>query len=316
MKPLLKWLNAKSCGMGENLKNLINGRPAPGDALLLAGSGRSGTTWLADMLCSTPGIQQIFEPEHPKYITQVRSLGGFECRDPNIRRYYLRPNANEPGWAQYWHDVLVGKIRNYWTDQVRTSWLPDRYLIKVIRANMMLGYVYDQYQPHIIYLTRHPCAVVYSRLRKVAHPWHADVSDILCHEQLVEDHLRPWLKQIEAEKDEIGAHAVWWAVENMVAQRHLKIRPHYMVAYEALSLDTEDVLRKLCIFCGIDFDKVDLSRITRPSRMATPGTFIHSTQERLSEWQKGLDHSEQQRILDWAQRLGVSQYNDQVLPIS
>ena len=56
------------------------------------------------------------------------------------------------------------------------------FLIKEIRANLMLGYLYDHFQPKIIYLVRHPCAVTYSRT--FMNNFGADVNDILSQEEL------------------------------------------------------------------------------------------------------------------------------------
>jgi hypothetical protein len=316
LKHLLKWFYFNIRNIGESIKIAVTGRPNPNEAILLAGSGRSGTTWLADLLCTAPRIQQIYEPTHPTFISSIRTLTGYDTRDPYIRSYYINPVASDIDWYKFWHDVLVGKIRNHWTDRSRTSWFPSRYLVKLIRANLMLGYVYDHFQPYIIYLLRHPCAVVYSRLNKVNPPWHADIADILSQEQLVEDHLRPWLKQIESEKDQIGAHAVWWAVENRIAQKHLEQRKHYCITYEALSIDPVNELEKICTFSGINDSSIDTTKISTPSRMATPGTFIPSSTDRLSEWKKGFSRSEQNRIIEWGHRLGITQYNDHILPIS
>lgn len=299
---------------GETLKFFLNGRPALSTAVVLAGSGRSGTTWVADMLTEGTGLQQIYEPLHPMFVSQARVRTGFDGRDPYLRLYYLQADNDDFAWRQFWADVLEGKVRNYWTNYGQTAWFPDRFLIKTIRANLMLGYLYDQFCPQIVYLTRHPCAVVYSRLRKVPVPWHADVSDILSQDLLVEDYLRPWVAAIERERDLLGAQAVWYAVENMVSQRELATRRHYALSYEALSLDPEAEMERLFTYLGIDAPCPNAERLAHPSRMTTTGSFVPSPMARLSEWQNGLDATERRRILDWAHRLGVCTYDDRILP--
>jgi len=299
---------------GEMLKFFLSGRPAPSAAVILAGSGRSGTTWVADMLTDGTGLQQIYEPLHPVFVSQARVQTGFDGRDPYLRLFYLQADNDDPTWRQFWASVLEGRLRNYWTNYAQIAWFPDRFLIKTIRANLMLGYLYDQFCPQIVYLTRHPCAVVYSRLRKVMVPWHADVSDILSQELLVEDYLRPWVGMIEQEHDLLGAHAVWCAVENMVSQRELATRHHYALSYEALSLNPKGELERLFAYLGIDAPCPRAERLAHPSRMTTPGTFVPTAMARLSEWQNGLDATERRRILDWAHRLGVCTYDEQILP--
>lgn len=311
---LLKRFYVQGRMIGERPAFLVRGRPAAHSAIVLAGSGRSGTTWVADVLTAGSRLQQIYEPLHPSFIRKVRHLTGFDERDPYLRLFYRQAHSDDPAWYDFWYALLTGRVRNHWTDHARTAWFPDRFLIKTIRSHLMLGYVYDNFRPWIIYLTRHPCAVVYSRLHKVEVPWHASVSDILCQEALVEDYLHPWVGAIERERDILGAHAVWWAVENMVAQRELATRRHYAATYEALVLDPEREIRALFEYLGLDGAQLSAEQLVRPSRMATRGTFIRSSAERLREWQHKLTASEQHRILEWAHRLGVCSYNEQVLP--
>jgi hypothetical protein len=312
---LLKALYVYGRMIGERVTFLAHGRPEPCSAIVLAGSGRSGTTWVADLLTDGTGLQQIYEPLHPSFIPQVRHLTGFDAFDPYLRLFYMQARSDDPAWHRFWKALLTGQVRNHWTDYARTAWIPDRFLIKTIRVQLMLGYVYDHFQPWIIYLTRHPCAVVYSRLHKVEVPWHADVSDILCQEALVEDYLYPWVAAIERERDLLGAHAVWWAVENMVAQRELATRRHHAVTYEALVLDPECEMRALFRYLRLDSARLSVKRLVRPSRMTTRDTFILSDVERLRQWQHVLTIAEQHRILDWAYRLGVSSYDEHALPV-
>lgn len=299
---------------GERLKFAINGRPPTSTTILLAGSGRSGTTWITDVLCALPGIQQIFEPLFPPWNPEVRALTGWDSTDPYFRAHYLRPDATAPQWESLLFRVLAGQIRNYWTDYYRTSFLPERFLIKEVRANLMLGYIYRRFCPRLVYIMRHPCAVIHSRL-SAPEPWHADVDDILHQEELVDDYLHPWLEQIQQERDLLGAHAVWWAVENCVALDQLKRVPHFLVYYEDLVLHPHQVLEKLFQWLGYPRcpQEVD-ALLNRPSRMTHADRNSQSNAERLARWQHQLSSRDQQRILAWTQRLGLEMYDRDTLP--
>lgn len=295
--------------IGERAKFGLSGRPCVETSILLAGSGRSGTTWITDVLCALPGVQQIFEPLFPPWNERVRQITGWDKRDPYIRSVYLRPAEEHAEWESLWHTILTGKFRNYWTDYERTSWFPNRFLIKEVRANLMLGWLYRKFQPRIVYLLRHPCAVVYSRLA-APQPWHADVQDILRQEKLVEDHLSPWAAAIERETDPLGAHAVWWAVENLVALRQLQGIPHALVFYEDLVLHPQETLERLLPWLGVErMPKKAHSLLPQPSRMSNLTLGYRDAQDRLSRWQNSLSVEEQRRILSWAERLDVTVYD-------
>ncbi len=300
--------------LGERLGFLLNGSPEASSTIILAGSGRSGTTWVGDLLAASAGIQQIFEPLIPLWNEQVRELTGWDRTDPYFREIYLRPGGDYPGWRSHLEAILTGKYRNYWTDFQRDAMFPRRFLVKEIRMNLMLGYVIDQFHCPVVYLLRHPCAVINSRL-SLPIPWHADVRDILVQEELVEDYLRDWKKEIEQEKDLLGAHAVWWAVENHVALSQLASRPHKIIYYENIVNQPNQILEEISDWLGLPGNRRQ-SRVdsSKKSRMTRPESIGASQNALLREWQNRLSQEDQQRILGWAERLGVTNYGSDVLP--
>lgn len=287
---------------------LSAGRPQPSQASVLASSGRSGSTWLADMLTLVLRLQQVFEPLHPKHNTEVRRLTGFGP-DP-YQSVYLRPSNAYPDWDQVLHAVLTGRMRNSWTDAVPTVWFPKGYLIKSIRANLMLGYISDNFNSKLIYLVRHPCAVIHSRLR--VH-WDSNPRALLKQERLVEDHLRPWVSRIERETNVVGSQALIWAVENLVAQRDLSLRPHFRIFYEHLVLDPAQEIQRIAQYVGRSARAIPEGVVERSSR--TSHQFrIEAPVDRLISWKVGMAQDDQSRILDWVDRLGVAWYSTDTQP--
>ena len=298
--------------VGERINFAVIGRPQTSSAVLLAGSGRSGTTWISDVLCALPGVQQIFEPLHPFWNANVRDITGWDSFEPNFQQIYLRAYEEHPFWLNHWEQILTGYYRNYWTDYVRTSWFPQRFLVKEIRANMMLEFLYRHFQLRIVYIMRHPCAVVQSRLGV---KWHANIQDILNQISLVDDFLKPWVSTIERERDLVVAHALWWAVENLVALRQLETIPHYLVFYEDLVLKPDETIVPLLDWLGYDAVPVSvLKAFSKPSRMSSKRLSYHSEHDRLSRWQRSLPAVDQMRILEWVELLGLTMYNRYPLP--
>lgn len=296
----------------EQAQFLVRARPDPSSTILLAGSGRSGTTWLADMLTMDGKTQQIFEPLHPYFMEEVRQVTGWPKDPLRIRLFYLRPNDFYPEWQAFFDRVLSGRVRAWgWTDHQRTSYLPERYLIKEIRANLLLGYLYNTFHLPILYIVRHPCAVVLSRLQM---PSVCDIGLLLAQEALVEDHLRPWLREIEGVSDRLESLAIWWAIENMVAQRQLASIPHLLLTYEDLVLAPQRELARACDFVGLPLPTIEAEMIQASSRTSR-GAVYASTVARLGNWRKKLTTEQQQRILFWAHRFGVDLYDEEVTPI-
>lgn len=307
-----KWALVELARLGERLRFGLIGGPDASAAIVVAGSGRSGTTWLMNVLASARGVQPIFEPLYPIWSETARSLTGFRGDDRRyLSSHYLRPADAHDEWRAYLGDLLTGKVRSYWTDFERTSFFPARFAIKLIRANLMLGYLYDQFQPRLVYITRHPCAVVAARVNL---GWRADVSDLLAQVELVEDHLRAHVDKIAVERDPLGTHAVWWAVENAVASRELATRPHYRITYEELCQRPVELARDLADWLGIVLPRRLQPIARRPSRLSRKQHAALTVDERLSLWTRQLDAEAQRRILDWAHRLGVDFYTDALVP--
>ena len=81
--------------------------------LVVAGSGRSGTTWVLDTIASENQLRTIFEPLHPVVVK-----GGLSnaCR-------YLPDDVEDMQLRNFMEDVFLGNYHSMWTDyRVR----PDR----------------------------------------------------------------------------------------------------------------------------------------------------------------------------------------------
>ena len=288
--------------------------PDPAETVMLVGSGRSGTTWLLNLIGAAQGVRTIFEPMNPVRIDKgIRDLVNWDGGVLFPKSIYLRPQGEHDAWAEYLAAMLGGKLRNHWTDQDAAPFFPDRYVIKLIRANLMLEYIYAKFQPKIIFLTRHPAATILSKMRL---NFRADVDVFLQQEELIADHLLEWVKLIEKERDPLGAHAVTWAVENGVALAQLAQVPHYNVAFEDLCLCPEKIVPELFEWLALPLPINWQEALLVPSRM-TKSDIDNSDRIRLvSRWKNELNPSEVDRILTWAHRLGVKKYTDDVLPIS
>ncbi len=304
LKHLVGDVAASVASIPEQLRFLIVPRPSPAQSIILAGSGRSGTTWIADLLTSYSNIQQIFEPLNPVWVTQASKVTGWGRDRRIVRSKYLRSSDQHGDWEEFLQQMLTGRVRSWgWTDHKRTSYFPDRYLIKEIRMNLMLGYVYDRFQPTIIYLVRHPCAVIHSQLKS---GWHASIADILSQEELVEDHLRPFLDQIEQVRESrLGTLALWWALENSIALKELSLRPHVFIRYEGLLEQSFHDLSILFDGTGAVIDEKAFQNAKRPSRTArnVGGNYFYRPS---AKWQRDLSDEDKKVIMRWVEMFGLN----------
>ncbi len=224
-------------------------------SLFLAGSGRSGTTWVAGIINHRNGYRLVFEPFHP---------GRVDLCENFRRKQYLRPDDRREEYLGPAREILAGRIRDPWTDRFNTRFVARRRLIKDIRANLLLGWMRANFPGvPVVLLLRHPCAVAASRL---ALGWRDNLSETMDQEELVEDFLLPVEAEIRASRDAFERHVFSWCIENYVPLRQFGPGEIHLAFYENFLAYPEDEIRRLFAFLREDVD----GRVYRALRRASP----------------------------------------------
>ena len=246
-----------------SLRRLLGG-PGPaegyhGETVFLAGSGRSGTTWLSGIVNHDSDYREVFEPFHPGKVREFRAFGS---------KQYLRPGDRREEFLEPARMALTGRLRSGWTD--RDGGAAGRRLVKDIRANLLLGWLAENFpEMPIVLLMRHPCAVVSSRL---ALGWRDNLDETMAQRDLVEDHLLPVEGRIRAARDPFERHLFLWCIDNHVPLRQFSPGSVHLCFYESLLLDPEPELRRLFAFLGRPFDNGVLQKLGRPSFTSRRGS--------------------------------------------
>ena len=67
--------------------------------VIIAGSGRSGTTWIQDVLAEANQLRTVFEPLHPQGVSRARGLA----------YRYIEADEESPDLQHYFDDLLAGR---------------------------------------------------------------------------------------------------------------------------------------------------------------------------------------------------------------
>lgn len=292
----------------EKMGMFITGREIKhNEVILIAGSGRSGTSWILNTLAETINYQPIFEPLNPNFVVEAQELLGVKQESkPVITSPYLRAHGNYPEWNALLTRAFSGTIRNLWTDKKRYTFFPKGYIVKVIRANFMLGYISKIFNPKIIFVMRHPCAVIFSRMRL---NWEVNLQELLSNPEIIEDYLQPYLADIEKETDPVGIHAIWWALEQLIALDSLKDQDYFFIHYEDIYFSTHQKFNE--IINWLDLEDQPRKLIQQQKTSLEDDSKYKS---RISQWESGLNSEQIEKILWWANRFGIDHYNDQIVP--
>ncbi len=271
------------------------------DTIFISGSPRTGTTWLGEIVGSCPGIRVVFEPFHKSRTARTRALG----------RRYLRPEGDYPTERSVLADVLTGRAGDWGPRQVGHRLLPARLAVKSVRGNLMLEYLHRNFQCPVVFITRHPCAVVASRL-KMGYP--SALSELTSQGQLMEDLLGPYAQAMADAVTTVEQHAALWCAENLLALRQMTEPWQTTVFYEELFSDPRRHVDRV-------FEAVRLYRtasvdegLRRVSRTARKDSAVVTGDGVLERWRKDLDRDHVRAVLSMLERFEIDTYGDGPMP--
>lgn len=226
---------------------------------MIAGSGRSGTTWLQDAIAQANGLRPVFEPLHPR----VSALGA------QFAHRALASDETHPELVRFLLDVCSGKRERFWTQyRCQRSFIMPRIadfhsyesasalayrwqklladapslakvsfrrkpLVKCIWSNLMLGWLSRQCGFQIVLLLRHPAAVVESELRNA---WSAQsvLSRLRADRQLHELTNDRYLRLLQRPLTPIEELTTLWVIENQCSIAAAQESGIAVVFYEQL----------------------------------------------------------------------------------
>jgi Sulfotransferase family len=295
--------------------------------IFVVGSGRSGTTWIGDVLGTCSGCVPVFEPLNQQWVPETPR---WKMPGP-----YLRDGGSYPQWEAYFDGLLAGRISNYWTRQdyrrmprflthrrlterigarlakTQYQWQEmrgRRYLVKEVFANLMLHWLTSYTQARLLYLIRHPCAVVGSRMRR-PEVWEFDMNEVLCESALMRDLLEPFRRTIGGATTPVERLTVSWCVENIVPLSQAGSRDWLFCSYEEFLADPEAAFAR--VFRRLGLEPTSVTRKTAESLVSHPTHDPH----RSRPWHAPLSEAEGESVLRVCEAFGLRLYGRRSTPL-
>jgi hypothetical protein len=256
-------------------------------AILLAGTGRSGTTWVSEIINARNEYRYMFEPFYPYRVNLIEEFG---------YRQYLRPDSERPLFKKQVEAILRGSIRDIWIDQFNSRFISTKRLIKTIRGHLFLKWVHVNFPGvPIVLLLRHPCAVA---LSKVKQGWSAHLSVFLKQNSLQEDFLGPYIEELRSAETDFERHLLFWCIENALPLRQFNRGEICVVFYEELCTAPMKEIGKLYEFLDMPFEESIVSSVLKKPVQTRPGSAILTGANLTREWQKQITAEEVERALE------------------
>ncbi|MGQ0618316.1 MAG: sulfotransferase [Panacagrimonas sp.] len=263
-------------------------------SVFLAGSGRSGTTWVEEVLNHDNEYRVLFEPFHSRKIGRLREWK---------YRQYLRGGESDEKFVAPAKAILSGRIRHRWIDRFNRKLLVRKRLIKDIRAHLILNWIKQQFPAiPLILLLRHPCAVASSKMKL---GWETHLDDFLGQADLVLDHLEPFRREIAGAKDVFDQHIFMWCIENYVPLKQFSAGEVLVVFYEDICTRPAEQIARIFSFIGKGTGG-DLARIAgKPSALSRKDSAIQSGADLIGSWKKSVSPEQARRAVEILKLFGL-----------
>lgn len=286
----------------------VNPDPDVRKSILVAGAARSGTTWLGDLIASQIPSRILFEPFNPDLVPEYGAFRYFQ---------YLRPGTQNPQFYDFAQKVFTGAVRNRWIDRQNERIHSEYRIVKEIRINLALRWLHDNFpEVPILFLMRHPCAVVASRM-ELGWATDNDIEPFLSQPELVADHLAPYIDLIKRVSTDEEKHAVIWCVSNLVPLKQFDGVELKTVFYEVLCMQPKDELPGIFESMGQKYKGHINDVIDRPSQTTRSSSDVVTGHDRISSWKNKLQTAQIDKILRVVDTFGMTHlYSDALLPVS
>ena len=310
MKPVTFWFRKRYRRTIQAVSSRFYFNPNPDicRSILVAGTARSGTTWLSDLIASQIPSRILFEPFNPNLVSDYRHFHYFQ---------YMRLGTENPEFYAFAKKVFTGRIRNHWIDRQNERIISEFRLVKEIRANLALKWLHDNFpEVPILFIMRHPCAVVLSRM-ELGWATDRDIEPFLSQPHLLEDHLDPYFDLICGTKDVEEKHAVIWCVSNLVPLQQFNSNETKVVYYENLCTQPETELPGIFEAIGYEYPGPLVTHSNQPSQTTRRASAVVTGTDKIATWKQKLSRSQIDKILRVVQAFGLGHlYGDSTLPLN
>lgn len=259
----------------------------------LIGDGRSGTTWIANLINHNKYYREVFEPFHPWLNPRMSHLSANQ---------YFRSNAEFTELKLEAEYIFTGKLHDTRCDEGNRRILYKGLLVKDIFANLLAHWTCNNF-PEIkpILLVRNPFSVALSKQKKCDWHWMTEPVDFLKQTDLIEDYLSEYvdlIHQVSEKKDYIQNQILIWCIVNIVplnqfshsnnSGKKLKI-----LFYEHVYNEPQQEMKSVFKYLGWPELNTEIELpdavIHRPSKVVGKSSNIISGTSPISEWRNELD---------------------------
>jgi len=293
------------------------------DTIVVAGSPRSGTTWLSEILRELPGYKMLNEPLNLTSSTLASRVDGLEWRTHVPRK------ASFPELEAVLRQAFTGKVEtlHMWRFQSSSSMRKEvevltnrKLLVKLVRASRMLPWLSRQFPVRaIVSVFRHPCAVVASQMNykpewRNAKPPVASELRATYGQTLPDEIVSRFQSTLAGVESTVERLAALWCLDTYMALQGPMHGNWIVTTYEELLGDTEAELKRILQILGEPLTEGMRAHFREPSNSAARDLATNDEKKQLSKWRSRLTEEQVDAILRIVGDFGLEIYDDALRP--
>ncbi len=248
--------------------------------VFIASMGRSGSTWLSEIINHNEDYRELFEPFKSWVVPEAKTFH-YPKYIPNFVEHKELRNAAEV--------IIKGRFTNPWTDTITLNTpFPEKILIKDIFSNLLLGWLQTNFlQLKIILLVRHPLDTISSWIRCGFGDAEKEKQYFLNDLNLKKIVPEIALKGLNTTNTTFERLVYYWCIYYFIPLKTLSFKHSVITFYEDLKYCPEQEIPRVFNFLGMQYNPNVLAKIATPSRTATKKNY---SQEVLNYDSEQLDY--------------------------
>ncbi|MCF6158859.1 MAG: hypothetical protein E3K32_09875 [wastewater metagenome] len=303
--------------------------------IVILGFGRSGTTWLSDVISKKMGGLILFEPFHPS-VTNCSSQFAYshisQEKDSKLLEGFLNDVLNKRHkrkWLLRNHiPVSLDEVTDDFQD---TVWQECNILgFKEPRASFLISWLQKNFNAKIVFIVRHPCAVIASIKKRVnfweefgwSQNYKMFLQKTIFSESFHNHEIINYIDVVENARTDIEKMSVMWSITHSVAIEELERLSIPIFHYEDFYYAPFLFFRNLFAYIGYSGSNLHPSYFFTPS-MTTVKTLhgLYNYEGKFVEkgaslfWENILDDSEVDTIMKIVNSFGIYIYDKTGFPV-
>ncbi|NRR91031.1 sulfotransferase domain-containing protein [Winogradskyella undariae] len=275
--------------------------------IIIFASPRGGSTFLMEFIARNQDSTIIYEPLYPNFFKELKVLK-FEWNN------YIEEKTKDNKAFLFFENLFNQRIISFKPYSVNNYWQSLRSKInvfKIIRGNLMLPYLVNNFELKPIFFVRSPYATVASQLN---HPgWAWVLKDCKYHLPRDKSTKAYVLKFGEALKKVNAPHtrlAFEWALNHQLCLNHKNNNVKWLtVSYENLIINTNFEINRLSDWLDITFKNKNIKQASRTTIGDSKKTILSGNQ--LNNWRKHLNSKEIDEIREILNLCDIYAFDDE-----